>query len=244
MTNPKVLEDLKKVNEKYPVFVVSHRTSKEADDVLKASGLDYVIIPNIGLEFGSYDFFIKVKWNQSSPVLFMHDDVDIQDFAEFDQIAELACDHAYVFQDKIEEDINQHRHGRMIYLSGRIIEKMLNTVCECKYAYDWIDTEHNPGCVIQGSGPHTGFWFDPYNSGHTCGKPPVLFTIHHEQKQVSEPKAIWHYNHGMFHFDRQMGNWRKEFDVLKIHFAPGLFLGRRNRFRENCGDKSYKITKT
>ena len=241
LTNPKVLDDLKKLNKQFPVFIVSHQTSKEADEILQASGLNYQIIPNIGLEFGSYDFFIKVKWDQINNILFMHDDIDIQDIDEFYRIAKLTCDHAYIFQDKIEEDINQHRHGRMIYLSARIIKKMLNTVCDCKYAYDWIDQEHNPGCVIQGSGPHTGFWFDPYNYGHTCGKPPVYFSIHHEQNQVSEPKSIWHYNHGMFHFDKQMGSYRNEFDVRHLHYAPGLFIGRRNHFRENYGDKYYKV---
>lgn len=105
LTNPKILEDLKRLNETYPVFIVSHQTSGEANDVLKASGLDYSIIPNIGLEFGAYDFFIKVKWDQVSNVLFMHDDIEIKDFAEFDRIAELTCDHAYVFQDRLNPTI-------------------------------------------------------------------------------------------------------------------------------------------
>jgi len=234
----------------YPVFIVSHRTSKEADEMLQASGLDYAVIPNVGLEFGCYDWYLKSVYSQQSAVgsqgsaiLFMHDDLDIRDFGEFDRIAELTYSQSYIFQDEVEDNINQHRHGRMIYLSNRVIENMLSTVCDCKYAHDFIDQEHNPGSVIAGAGPHTGFWFDPYNYGHINGKPPLLFTTHHEHQQSSVPNTIWHYNHGIFHFDRQIGLLKRQgFDVLHKHYAPGLFIGRRNRFRENEGDKYYKVT--
>lgn len=232
-TDNDILSALQTLAQKYSIFIVSHRTDLESKAKLEASGLPFTMIPNVGLEWGAYDYYLKSVWDGESPVLYMHDDVKINDFSEFDRIAalETECDQAYIFCDEREDRENQHRHGRMIFISKTAMRQMLNTICECQKAYDFIDITHNHGKVISGSGPHTGFWYDAYNFGHTRGKPPLIYTIHHEFSQVDDPKTIWHYNEGIYHFDRQMGNLGQlGLRTRKIVYAPGIRLGRRNQY--------------
>ena len=51
---------LKKVHQNYPVMVVSHQKDKSY------YGLPHVEIPNIGLEFGAYDYYLKNLWDDGS----------------------------------------------------------------------------------------------------------------------------------------------------------------------------------
>lgn len=232
-TNSEILKYLQQLSLKYPVFIVSHRTDEESKIKLQECGLLYRIIPNIGLEWGAYDWYLKTVWDGESSMLYMHDDIKISDIAEFDRIAALEkeCDQAYIFRDEKEDHANQHHHGRMIFLSRQAMKMMLNSICECHKAYDQIDNQHNKGRVILGSGPHTGFWYDPYNFGHTRGKPPLLFTINHEYNQVDEPKSIWHYNEGIYHFDDQMRKLsQKGLRTRKIIYIQNIQLGRRNQY--------------
>jgi len=86
MTQPKICvvgwyffenlyEELKK--SELDIFVVSHRER----DALR--GLKHCVIPNVGLEYGAYNYYINNIWDEESDVFFMHDDMDV---VEFDDI--------------------------------------------------------------------------------------------------------------------------------------------------------------
>jgi len=40
-------------------------------------GVPFQLIPNEGLEWGAYNYFLKNHWDKKSPVLFMQDDISI-----------------------------------------------------------------------------------------------------------------------------------------------------------------------
>lgn len=242
LEHPKVLEDFKKVNEKYPVSIVSHQTSKEADEILKKSGLDYQIIPNIGLEWGAYDWYLKNKWDGNNNILFMHDDIYIENVSEFDRLAKLTGDQYYIFQDEKEDGGNQHHHGRMILLSAKMLKYMSEDVCECQWTYQKIDKYDNKGAILQGIGPHTGFWFDPYNSRHHSGAPPLIYGIRPDRPQHEKNLyCVYHYNTGIYHFDWQMREYKGAgFDTKHRFYCPGLWIGRRGQFKEKFEDVYYR----
>ena len=171
----------------YPVTVISH--NKEND----YGGLTTINIPNIGLEFGAYDYYIKNVWKSGS-VLFMHDDMIIEDIVVFDKIFSLKCDVAYIFRDYAEHAANGGKHGRAIYCSGRFIDFIKDVECECHWCWEKEDVHHNPGTILPAiTSPHTGFWFDPNNEDHVAGKPPV---------------GIRHYNSAIEHFHWSLGRVR------------------------------------
>ena len=83
---------LKEVNKKHEVTIISHKgwecspeengdskdlsltsdpEAVEAREFLESCGLNYKIIPNIGLEFGAYDYYLKNCWDKESDVLFI-----------------------------------------------------------------------------------------------------------------------------------------------------------------------------
>ena len=163
------------------------------DTYVKASGVRVYKIPVAGLEFGGYDYFIKNIWDRESPVLFMHDDVTIYNPDVFTTIEETLkkweYDQAFIFRDE-KEEISQGRiHGRGMYCSKRFIDFMLAHTCECSQAFDHEHPHYEgfkPKVILDGTGPHRGIWYDPYNLGeHTQGKPP---------------KHCRHYNDGIYHF--------------------------------------------
>ena len=218
---------LKKIHAKYPAMIVSHLTDKGY------YGLPHVDIPNIGLEFGAYDYYVKNLRDGESDVLFIHDDTAISDLCFFDQIADLknqGIDQTFIFRDETQARNNQKFHGRAFYCSARFIDHMIKYSCDCGQATDYVDMHHNKYCSLacikkeypeidesriitekvgrqethcaccrekvdegrifygqklRGTGPHTGFWFDPFNTGHASGKPPI---------------GVRHYNDGVYHF--------------------------------------------
>jgi hypothetical protein len=205
----------------YPVTVISH--NKEND----YNGLPTINIPNTGLEFGAYDYYIKNVWTHGS-VLFMHDDMLIEDMTVFDKIFSLKHDAAYVFRDYAEHAANGGKHGRAIYCSGRFIDFIRNCKCECHWCWEKEDVHHNPLTILPGiTSPHTGFWFDPNNEGHVSGKPPV---------------GIRHYNSAIEHFHWSLGRVRdqrcgdkslwpnpvEKMDVVNRVYFSDMVAGRRN----------------
>jgi len=186
---PKLLAQLESVNKKHSVFIVSHNQDNKK---LKSSGLDYVIIPNIGLEFGAYDHYLKNVWTPGEDVLFMHDDVVIHDISFFDDISECIYDQGYVFMSEFEAKSNQNMHGRGLFCSSEFLQLTLAEQCtKCGQVKDRYDT-HNPDTVQFGCGPHRGFWYDIRNLGHSRGKPPA---------------GIRHYNDGIYHFESHVNRW-------------------------------------
>jgi hypothetical protein len=206
----------------YPVVVISH---KEDNDYLN---LHTKNIPNIGLEFGAYDYYLKNIWEGGS-VLFMHDDMIIDDVSVFDEIFRLKCDCSYIFRDSAEHMANGGKHGRTIYCSERFLEVIKETECKCHWCQEKEDLHHNPGTILPKiwNGSHKGFWFDPNNKGHVSGKPPV---------------GIRHYNSAIEHFhwvlgrvrDQRYGNksiWpnpKEKMDVVNRSYFFEIVAGRRN----------------
>ncbi len=167
------MQVLKQAHAYWPVLIVAHRSPPNGDKYFPS-----VETPNVGLEFGAYDFFLKNHWDKESSVLFMHDDVE----ASFEAFAAIedACfhfDQAFIFADEEEEKRNYSMsygggvHGRGVYCSSRFLQWFDKELCECHEAKGYRD-RHNPQYLLSGTGPHGGFWFDPNNSSHTWGPPP------------------------------------------------------------------------
>jgi hypothetical protein len=208
----KFYDILKQANKKHPVFVVSHFKP----DFLETTGLPHKDIGIYGLEFRCYDWYIRNEWDGESDVLFMHDDERIAGPWVFDQIAKLKHDQAYIFEDFAECKANGGKHGRGIYCSKAFIDFILGFECKCMEAQDHYDN-HNPGILLPGVGPHTGFWYDPWNRGdHYEGKPPP---------------GVRHYNSSIWHFAGIVGRAKGEkLDVGNKIFIPGFESGRRGTF--------------
>lgn len=198
---------------------------------VKASGVKHYKIPVAGLEFGGYDYYIKNIWDGESNVLFMHDDIIIYNSNVFDKIKVGLKDYyqAFIFRDEVEEIANGRIHGRGIYCSKDFIDFMLSFTCECGQAFDHEHPHYKgfkPEVVLEGTGPHRGFWYDPYNKGiHTEGKPP---------------KHCRHYNDGIYHFASFAGRtsytnppwpgFPKDRVRVAVHF-PDFNSGRRGIWR-------------
>ena len=103
-------------------------------------------LPNIGLEFGAYDDFIK-RFDPCD-TLFMHDDASVNDPEIFSRISACGHDQAFVFRDEADGRANQNFHGRMWFASARFIENILSTECNCHQAVDRVDYHNNHFCNL------------------------------------------------------------------------------------------------
>lgn len=181
---------LMEVKDKYNVVVISHNTDK-----IPIRWLQFHCFgaPNVGLEFGAYDFFIKMVWPKfKEDTLFMHDDVSIDNISVFDSISKLDLDQAYIFRSKQEEVNNGGKHGRAIYMSTKLITFLLQWNRTNRHSASMEDP-HNPGNLLPALGEYNGIWYDPNNYGHNSGKPPV---------------GVRHYNEAIWNFHREMGRIR------------------------------------
>jgi len=99
---------------KHGGFVVSHKPHPKAD----------VVIPNVGLEFGAYDWYLKNKWS-GGDTFFTHDDNRFSDRA-LRGIAKVAreFDQAFIFSTKQEAYLNGYGHGRAFICSDRFLSKL------------------------------------------------------------------------------------------------------------------------
>ena len=182
------LDSCYRVRNRYESFVVSHKKAHRKD----FRGINYRIIPNIGLEFGCYDYYLKNIWDGKSDVFFTHDDTVVGGKV-FDEIAKIRHDCAYVFRDEAEERSNGGKHGRAIFCSARFLKLILNYECNCHQAKDREDRHHHEGAILKGTGPHKGFWYDPENKGFVSGRPDY---------------GRRHYNEGIYHFHWILGRVR------------------------------------
>jgi hypothetical protein len=190
---PHFLEKMSEVNDKYRVTIVSHLPDAWEDYHL--NGLRVIPVPNIGLEFGCYDHYLKNLWTGRDDVLFIHDDTKIKNSDVFDGISRVGVDCAYIFRDMAEEKANGGKHGRAIFCSKKFLAFIINYECMCEQSKDREDVHHNPGTILKGQGSHTGFWYDRENKGHIAGKPPV---------------GIRHYNDAIYHFHWTLGRIRDQ----------------------------------
>lgn len=101
----------------FPWYVVCHRTPsrKLPDD-------RHIIIPNVGLEFGCYNWYLMNKWTSGS-VLFLHDDAELTK-EMLDQIAGIPVDQCFLFSSEDEAKANGEAHGRAIFCSERFLKQL------------------------------------------------------------------------------------------------------------------------
>lgn len=157
---------LMRISDRYPVFVVANRWS----DYLETMGFPYCQRENTGLEWGAYHHYLMNIWDGKSNVLFCHDDIILHPLGIdyeiypgekiFDKIAQLPHDQAYIFQDRRQDAINHSMHGRMVYMSHRLLEK-------CR--------------------DNSGFWHDTENTGQTGegdGYNAAILKFHHGIKEL------------------------------------------------------------
>jgi hypothetical protein len=82
-------------------------------------GIPSIVRENVGLEFGAYDYFLQQYWDQSSNVLFLHDDIEVP--IQFFQAAQtIPFDQAYIFRNP---QAYQHNlgHGRAMYAAAAFL---------------------------------------------------------------------------------------------------------------------------
>jgi len=147
---------LYKAHKKCPVTVVA----KREDPYWEEMALPYVVMENVGLEFGAYDYFLQNIWTGGS-TLFTHDDVKlmpiIRDFKTapmeniFEKFAEIPYDQAYIFTNRAEDVHGNGIHGRAIYMSDKLLSHI-------KPIGIWHD-QANQGITDHSSGKYD------YNSG-------------------------------------------------------------------------------
>ena len=113
------LGKLAEVRDSFNTTIVSHLP--DAWKGYSLNGARVITIPNIGLEFGCYDYYLKNVWNGRDDVLFMHDDTKVKNTGVFDSISKLSVDCAYIFRDYSEEKANGGKHGRAIFCSARLL---------------------------------------------------------------------------------------------------------------------------
>lgn len=210
---PEVYSMFAKLRGKYDVHVVAHRP----DFMLMGNTVKFSLVPNVGLEFGGYDYFIKCVWRKGN-VLFIHDDINVCDISVFDRIFELKHDQAYIFNSEQDSKNNGGKHGRAIYLSEKCIKAMLSHWRTNIHSQAY-HCKHRGGRVIPGTGPYNGFWVDKENTGHTGGEPP---------------ENVRHYNEMIYSFHTDMGLIRdgklgERLDVVNRCYFPEITLLRRGK---------------
>src|ERR1035437_813528 len=98
---------------RFDSFVVAHRDN----DLLKS--VKHAIIPNEGLEWGCYDWYIKNVWKKQD-VLFMHDDLQLDETILLEVMKEAkGFDFGYVYGRRVIKKNKQH--GRCLFISGKMI---------------------------------------------------------------------------------------------------------------------------
>lgn len=154
-----------------------HIVANRIHPALEVYNLPYTVRENKGLEWGAYNHYIQKIW-QGGNTIFCHDDMAFQpvltekqevvsgeDF--FYRLAELDIDQGYVFNSRQEDAENWGKHGRMLYMSHRLIEWCKND----EIMGIWRNREkenHNAGINgfdelmrhLDGGEP---YWFDTCN---------------------------------------------------------------------------------
>jgi len=109
-------------------------------------GVPFCLIPNEGLEWGIYDYFLKNLWDKKSPVLFMQDDISIVEDSFFTEMLSLTDDFTFI-HDSISKCISSERlfsgTGQCFKASSKFL------------TYLWKN--------------HRGFWYDSKNTGQFDG---------------------------------------------------------------------------
>jgi hypothetical protein len=205
---PEFLNIVSRIQHKHPAFIVAHNEPSSPPPI------PYCTIPNIGLEFGAYDFFIKKVWKGKSNVFFTHDDSIVSEtkLKVFDRISAIKHDCTYLFRDMSEEEANGGKHGRAIFCSKKFL--------------DYIIEDNN------------GFWHDEENKGFSGAKgQPHMFRKDGSRINFNVGIHTFHKYLGKVR-DRKIG-----LDVVNRVYFPDYECGRRGTWRhkerewERYGDK-------
>lgn len=99
------------------IIVIGHRDGDSGN-------LQKIIIPNIGLEFGAYDFYLKNVWS-GGDTLFLHDDTEF-DFPAWNKVNLLPqlFDQVFIHENGIAELANGFAHGRAFFCSERFLKRL------------------------------------------------------------------------------------------------------------------------
>lgn len=115
------------------IHIVAHR----GNEWLEKEKIKSTVIDNVGLEFGSYNYYLNNIWDKESDVIFMHDDIKIQHFDQFiaknySKFKKRKIDHGSVIPAKIVRP-----GAQFCYLSKRVIDTILED-----YGGIWFDEEN------------------------------------------------------------------------------------------------------
>lgn len=108
------LDALIEVKARYDIMFVSHRKGEVP--------FDNRLIPNVGLEWGCYSYYLDNFWDGEGDVLFTHDDVKVFDPTVFDEIASIPYDFSMIFRDKREGLLNLWYHGRAFFAKAKFLD--------------------------------------------------------------------------------------------------------------------------
>lgn len=114
----------------YPWFIVAHRGNRDLNG-------NSAVIPNRGLEFGCYQWFLQNKW-EGGNTFFVHDDNEITSNA-LKIIEGLPFDQCFLFNSVEELFWNARVHGRAFVCSDRFLRRLKDD---------------------------GGFWYDEENTGN------------------------------------------------------------------------------
>jgi len=105
-------------------------------------GVPFYLIPNEGLEWGAYDYFLKNHWDKKSSVLFMQDDISIKKDSFFDLVNTLDFNFIFI-HDTIAKSVAS--------------ERLFSGTGQCFKA--------SPEFLSHMWKKHKGFWYDSRNTG-------------------------------------------------------------------------------
>jgi hypothetical protein len=115
------LHELSKLNNGSNVVVVSEKKGMVVEG-LRVEHFPY------GIDTGSFDYFVKHCYDFKEGVVFCHDDTipygDVSIFLR--KLYDAKVDHAYVFNLEIEAKRNAYHHGRMLFMSPRMIRAFVD----------------------------------------------------------------------------------------------------------------------
>jgi hypothetical protein len=148
-------EKITKAKDKFNMTVVAHREGPQL-------GIRTIMRPNIGLDWGSYDFFLKNCWYGATDVLFIQDDTEIDDMEELNRISSIPCDQVFLFSDEEEAAYNSYGHGRAFFCSRDFLFEIIK---DGGVYYDkgntgyiapghFLATQPPPGCRHHNAGIH------------------------------------------------------------------------------------------
>ena len=171
--DPKFIQVLQRIQHIHSVYIVCHKQPDFYFDI------PYYTIPNVGLEFGCYDWYLRTIWDGVSNVLFTHDDTKISGTLDvFKEIAllGLSYDCTYIFRDLSEEKANGGKHGRAIFCSAKFLRHLL-----LKDGF-WYDKE-NLGYIGHGQPRPTR------NNGKPMDYNTGIYTFHRMLGKVRDLKV-------------------------------------------------------